>query len=65
MPTDDSTFDPVKSYVDASAALLGLDIAPEWMTGVRNNLEICFRFARLIEQFPLPDATEPAPVYEA
>ncbi len=65
MPTDDSTFDPVQSFVDASATLLGLEIAPEWMTGERNNLEICFGFARLIEQFPLPDGIEPAPVYEA
>ena len=32
---------------------------------MRANLEVTLRLARLVEEFPLPDETEPAEIYEA
>ena len=31
----------------------------------RSNLEVSLRLARLVDEFPLPDETEPASVYTA
>ncbi len=65
MPAAADKCDCFTTYIESSAALLDLVIRPEWMQGVQTNLEISLRFACLLEQFPLPDETEPAPVYEA
>jgi hypothetical protein len=51
--------------MDASASLLGVTIAPEWRDAVRANLTMTFRLGRLVQDFPLPDEAEPAPVFSA
>jgi hypothetical protein len=55
----------LEAYMDASASVLGLTIAPEWRAAVRVNLEVTFRMAALVEGFELPDEAEPAPVFAA
>jgi hypothetical protein len=53
------------NYIDAVATALALPVEEAWWPAVRANLEISLRLARLVDEFPLPDATEPASVYTA
>jgi hypothetical protein len=53
------------AYMDATAALLELPIAPEWRAEVRANLAMTFRLGRLVAEFELPDEADPAPVFTA
>jgi hypothetical protein len=53
------------AYIDSSAAVLGLTIAPEWRDAVRANLAITFRLAGVVADFELPDEAEPAAVFTA
>ena len=53
------------AFIDTSAVLLGLTIAPEWRAAVRANLAITFRLGSVVEEFELPDEAEPAPVFLA
>jgi hypothetical protein len=53
------------AFMDASAVALGLKIAPEWRGEVKANLRVIFMQAARLEQFELPDAAEPAPVFAA
>ena len=57
--------DPLDDYVDAAAKALALPIDPAWKPAVRANLEFSLRIARLVDEFPLPDETEPASVFAA
>jgi hypothetical protein len=59
------TDDELDAYMDATAAILGLAIAPEWRAAVRANLAVTLRMAELVTGFPLPDEAEPAPVFTA
>jgi hypothetical protein len=59
------TDDELDAFMDASAAVLGLSIAPEWRDAVRANLMVTFRLAAVVEEFDLPDEAEPAPVFSA
>ena len=59
----DETFD-AKAYVEAAAQLVGLSIDPAHLPGVILNLERIAEMASLVMEFPLPEETEPAPVYE-
>ena len=36
-----------------------------WRPAVRANLDVSLRLARLVDEFALPDETEPASVYSA
>lgn len=60
--TDDNELD---AWLDASAALLDITVAPEWRDGVRLHLGITRDMARRLLDFPLPDDAEPAPVFRA
>jgi hypothetical protein len=53
-----------EAYVDAAAALIGLSIDPAHRAGVVLNLERIAEMAAMVMEFPLPDETEPAPVFE-
>jgi 1-carboxybiuret hydrolase subunit AtzG-like protein len=53
------------AFIDASAAVLGLTIAPEWRAAVRANLTVTFRLGAVVEEFELPDEAEPAAVFTA
>ena len=57
--------DSLDDYIDAMAAALSLPIDAEWKPAVRMNLEVSLRMARLVDEFPLPDESEPANIYVA
>lgn len=57
--------DPLNDYIDAASAALALPVAEAWKPAVRANLEVSLRFARLVDEFPLPDEIEPASVFKA
>ncbi len=52
-----------EAYLDAAAALIGLPIDPEHRAGVLLNLQRIADMAVLVMEFPLPDDSEPAPVF--
>jgi hypothetical protein len=58
----DRAFD-VEAYVDAAAAMIGLPLDPAHRPGVILNVQRIAEMAGLVMAFPLPDATEPAPVF--
>jgi len=53
------------SLVAASARALALPLDPSWESGVKFNLQLILRHAALVDEFPLPDDAEPAPVFHA
>ena len=57
--------DTIDELVAASAQALGLTIEPAWHGGVKLNLQLILRLGALFDAFPLPDDTEPAPVFHA
>ncbi len=59
--SDDNLTD---AWIRSSAAMLKLPLEPAWLPTIEANVEVTFRLARLIDEFPLPDESEPAPVYE-
>jgi hypothetical protein len=59
------TADPLDQYIDAVAAALALPIEAAWKPAVNANLEVSLRLARLVDEFPLSDETEPASVFAA
>ena len=54
---------PFEIYVDAAAKLVGLPLDPAHRPGVVLNIERIAQMAALFMEFPLPDETEPAPIY--
>jgi hypothetical protein len=57
--------DPLDDYIDAVGKALALPIDAAWKPAVRANLEVSLRLARLVDEFALPDETEPASVFAA
>jgi hypothetical protein len=57
--------DQLDDYIDAVAQALALPLEDAWRPAVRANLEVSLRLARLVDEFVLPDETEPASVYSA
>lgn len=57
--------DALHQWIETSAALLKLPLDPAWLPAIRENVEVTFRLAQLVDEFPLPDEAESAPVYEA
>jgi len=57
--------DPLDAYIDAVAGALALPVEDGWRPAVRANLEVSLRLARLVDEFSLPDETEPASVFTA
>jgi len=57
--------DRLDDLITAAADTLALPVDPAWRPAVRMHLEITLRFARLVEEFELPDEAEPAPVFRA
>ena len=53
------------AWIDAFEAVLEMAITPEYRPGVKLNLEIAARFAALVNEFTLPDETDPAPLFTA
>ena len=57
--------DPLDNYIDAVSKALALPVDDAWRPAVRANLDVSLRLARLVDEFMLPDETEPASVYTA
>ena len=57
--------DPLDDYIDAVGQALALPIDDAWRPAVKANLEVSLRLARLVDEFALPDETEPASVFAA
>ncbi len=57
--------DALAGLVAAGAQALALPIDPTWRAGVKLNLQLLFIHAALVDEFPLPDETEPGPVFRA
>ena len=57
--------DPLDAYIDAVGQALALGIEDAWKPAVKANLEVSLRLARLVDEFVLPDETEPASVFAA
>ena len=57
--------DPLDDYIDAVATALGLPVDAAWKPAVKANLDVSLRLARLVDEFALPDETEPASVFAA
>ena len=51
------------AMLDAAIAQLGLAVAPAWREAVLIHMEVIADAARLVEEFPLEDESEPAPVF--
>ena len=60
-----SPSDDLDNYIDAAAKALALPVEDAWKPAVRANLAVSLRLARLVDEFPLPDETEPASVFAA
>jgi hypothetical protein len=60
-----SSSHPLDDYIDAVAKALALPVEEAWKPAVRANLEVSLRLGRLVDDFPLPDETEPASVFAA
>lgn len=54
----------MRSYVEEMALLLDLQLGDEYVDGVVQNFERIKAIAQLVNEFPLPEDVEPAPVFE-
>ena len=59
------TSDPLDDYIDAVSKALALPVEAAWKPVVKANLEVSLRLARLVDEFALPDESEPASVFAA
>ena len=57
--------DHLDNYIASVAKALSLPVEDAWRPAVRANLEVSLRLAKLVDEFPLPDAAEPASVFSA
>jgi len=57
--------EPLDDYIDAVSKALALPVEEAWRPVVRANLEVSLRLGRLVDEFALPDETEPAPIFTA
>jgi len=57
--------DAIESLIAASAAALALPIDPSWRANVRLHLQLTLAHAARVDEFPLPDEIEAAPVFHA
>jgi hypothetical protein len=60
-----SVAEPLDDYIDAVAKALGLPIEDAWKPSVRANLAVTLKMAGMVDEFQLPDETEPASIYAA
>ena len=57
--------DSLDDYIEAVATALALPVEAAWKPAVKANLEVSLRLAGLVDEFLLPDETEPANVFTA
>lgn len=53
-----------EALIDALLPATGIPLDPAWRAAVVANLRLAGAIAVSLQGFPLPDATEPAPVFE-
>ncbi|MBM0743203.1 DUF4089 domain-containing protein [Phormidium sp. CLA17] len=54
----------LSAFVDQAAMLIGLPIPAEYRQEVIDNFERIGAIAQLVTEFPLPEDTEIAPIFE-
>ena len=54
----------VAAYVDQTASMVGLPIPAEYRQSVIDNFDRIAAIAQLVLEFPMPEETEIAPVFE-
>jgi hypothetical protein len=59
------TPDAIDTLIAASAAALALPIDPSWRANVKFHLQLTLAHAARVDEFPLPDEIEAAPVFHA
>jgi hypothetical protein len=59
---DDQALD---ALIDAGTAIMGIDMKPEWRQAVRMHLVISLGHVATVLETPMPNHTDPAPVYQA
>lgn len=64
-PVKSEPGDFIDALMTAGAEALGLSIDPAWRNAVTFHLRLVIDHARRVEEFPLPDDSEPAPVFHA
>ena len=64
-PNKTPRHDAVDAMIAANAEALGLTLDPAWQASIKFNMQLVLRHAALVEEFPLPDDAEPAPVFHA
>ena len=57
--------EPLDDYIDAVSKSLALPVEEAWRPAIRANLEVSLRLGLLVDEFALPDETEPAPIFTA
>jgi Protein of unknown function (DUF4089) len=57
--------DPLDDHIDAVARALALPVEDAWRPAVRANLDVSLKLARMVDEFALPDETEPASIFTA
>ena len=57
--------DKLDHLIDAASVVLELTIEDAWRPAVKANLDVTLKLARLVDEFPLPDESEPASVFTA
>jgi hypothetical protein len=63
--TAEMTQQELDAFIIGGTRALGLPLEDTWFPVVRLHMQITFRLGALVTQFPVPDETEPAPVFEA
>lgn len=59
-----TTDEIAEEYVNLMAKLIDLPLAPEHHPGVVENLSKIAAIAQLVNEFPLPEEIEAAPVFQ-
>ncbi|MGE0563501.1 MAG: DUF4089 domain-containing protein [Pseudolabrys sp.] len=57
--------DPLDDMIAGAARTLEIPVDPAWTASIKTNLKATLDHARAVEQFPLPDEAEPAPLFKA
>lgn len=55
----------IDAYIDAMASILDLHIDPAWRPAIKANIAMTMAMARIVDDFKLPDSSEPAGIYVA
>jgi hypothetical protein len=56
--------EPLYDFVENGARLLNLKVDRSWLPAVVAHLRVTLRHGATVEQFAMPDETDPAPVFE-